>query len=550
MYDFMEYLKEELLLEATGVDQERIKQGKMAFEDSKGNLWKVVPNSWHFSPRYAPNAPKVSTTKKVGAKPIMQMIELPAYTKLVKSVNKWIGNIPDTKAKGIVTIAAKSGNKSMVFGRYINTNIEPAALSNSEFQDAGFGRASTSAEGKSGRLSAQLTANFFLEGAEKKMLSFKGVNTEHFVFNSINVLRSRILENMKSSSISTIRNPRLINETKRFLESLQKTGTAKFDWEKIGDLMSEEDHRKYGIFFVSEIAWPFVVMGAGKSLGGGFPGLSKIEYFAVPTDSTNDEYDSCLKGVQTTGEIGYLFISSKAKLKGAKGANPSAIGKLRKTAKSFTESGTKPNNPFLGTLIPYINDLSDSKAPGASIVMNYSIRELLKINSATIPDPVKFWRLLCILTGWEGNVQMSPSQQKKKLNNFTKEEVDLAKKGILAVQKKFSSGVTLPGIKVAGVIDQTIAGFLQPKQWEKFAQYLPNALCKLVMQGLNHNSSDFKPPYLWQVTLDNTTFSTTGSIHLEAKNLSSGDFKYTFTGGKNVAYNPTRNITWIGYEPL
>ena len=145
---------------------------------------------------------------------------------------------------------------------------------------------------------------------------------------------------------------------------------------------------------------------------------------------------------------------------------------------------------------------------------------------------------------------MTAGEQKKKLAEYSKEEIDAAKKGILAVQKKFASGVTLPKIKVAGVIDQTIAGFLQPKQWEKFAEYLPNALCKLVMQGLNHDSSDFKPPYLWQITLNNTTFSTTGAIHLEAKNLSSGGFKYVFTGGKNVAYNPTRNITWIGYEPL
>jgi hypothetical protein len=553
MLDFIDYHTNAVLSEATGVDKNRILQGKMSFEDKQGNLWKAVPTSWTFSVRYAPNAPQVSTTKKVGAKPTMQMIELPAFVKLAKTVTKWIGTIPATKAKGIVTLAAKCGDKSMVFGRYLSSNTEPSALSNTDFQDAGFGRASTSAteSGKGGRLSAQLTGNFFLEGAEKKMISFKaGVVAEHFVFKNVESLKARILNNMKNSTISTIRNPVLIKETQRFLEELQKTGNSKFDWAKIGDLMTEEDHRKYGIFFVSEIAWPFIVMGAGKSLGGGFPGLSKIEYFAVPTDSTNDEYDSCLKGLQTTGEMGYLFISSKAKLKGAKGANASAIGKLRVAAKAIAASGAKPNNPFLETLLPYINNLSDTSSPGASIVMPYSIREIVKINSSVIPDAVKFWRLLVILTGWAGNNRMTADEQKKKLAKYSKEEIDAAKNGILAIQKKFGSGVTLPGINKQGVIDQTIAGFLQPKQWEKFAEYLPNALCKLVIQGLNHDPSDFKPPHLWQVTLDNTSFSTTGVIHLEAKNLSSGQFKYVFTGGKNVAYNPTRNIAWIGYEPL
>jgi hypothetical protein len=285
-------------------------------------------------------------------------------------------------------------------------------------------------------------------------------------------------------------------------------------------------------------------------LGGGFPGLSKIEYFAVPTDSTNDEYDSCLKGVQTTGEMGYLFISSKAKLNSAKGATPSAIRKLRVASNAIAASGTKPNSPFLATLIPYINNLSDTSSPGASIVMPYSIREIVKISSSVIPDPVEFWRLLVILTGWAGNIRMTADQQKKKLANYSKEEIDAAKNGILAVQKKFASGVTLPGINKQGVIDQTIAGFLQPKQWEKFAEHLPNALCKLVIQGLNHDTSDFKPPHLWQVTLDNTSFSKTGTIHLQANNLSSSQFKYVFTGGKNVVYNPTRNIGWIFYEPL
>ena len=57
MRDFIDWQD---LTEATGVDQERIKQGKMSFEDKKGNLWRADPNGWHFSPRYATNAPKVS----------------------------------------------------------------------------------------------------------------------------------------------------------------------------------------------------------------------------------------------------------------------------------------------------------------------------------------------------------------------------------------------------------------------------------------------------------------------------------------------------------
>ena len=145
MLDFIDYHTNAVLSEATGVDKNRILQGKMSFEDKQGNLWKAVPTGWTFSVRYAPNAPQVSTTKKVGAKPTMQMIELPALVKLAKTVTKWIGTIPATKAKGIVTLAAKCGDKSMVFGRYLSSNTEPSALSNTDFQDAGFGRASTSA---------------------------------------------------------------------------------------------------------------------------------------------------------------------------------------------------------------------------------------------------------------------------------------------------------------------------------------------------------------------------------------------------------------------
>ena len=71
MEDFIQWQE---LSEATGVNKARVNAGEIAFEDSKGTLWRTVPKSWTYSPRYAPNAPKVSTTKKVGAKPTMQMV--------------------------------------------------------------------------------------------------------------------------------------------------------------------------------------------------------------------------------------------------------------------------------------------------------------------------------------------------------------------------------------------------------------------------------------------------------------------------------------------
>lgn len=543
MRDFIDWQD---LTEATGVDKVRISQGAIAFQDTKGNIWKVLPNSWNFSPRHDPKAPTVSTTKKVGAKATMQKVELPAYTKLVKSVKIWVGDGSAATAKGIVTITAKSGNDQIVFGRYLNSANEPRALSNSDFSDKKFNRATA----QGGKLT-QLLADTFLVGSPTQNLVVKDVSVEHYVFKNMNALKSKIIESMKGSSISTIRHPVVVNETKKFLDSLQKTGTGKFDWEKIGSLMNDQDKKKFGIFLVSELGWPFLVMGAGKSIGGGFPGLRTIDFFAVPTDSTNASYDSCLKGTLTTGEKGMVYVSSKAKLKGGKaGARPSAVPMLRETAKKLADAKATPNNPFFATLIPYINNLIVSKSPAASIVMGYGIREIAKIDSGTIPNPVKFWNMICLLTGYESGHQISPKDKQKKIAAYPKEEVDLAKKGILAVQKKFASGVTLPGIKTKGVIDQNIAGSLQPKQWEKFAQYLPDALCKLIIQGLNHDSSDFKPPQLWQVTSDNTAFINDGVAHLEARNLGGGEFKYNFTPGKNPPHDPTRDTTWIGYDPL
>lgn len=34
--------------------------------------------------------------------------------------------------------------------------------------------------------------------------------------------------------------------------------------------MNDEDRKKFGIFLVSEIGWPFIVMGSGKGIGAGF----------------------------------------------------------------------------------------------------------------------------------------------------------------------------------------------------------------------------------------------------------------------------------------
>lgn len=548
MRDFIDWQD---LTEATGVDKDRVQRGLISFQKG-GKIWSVPKEGgWTFSLRYAPNAPKVSTTKKVGAKPVMKMVELPEYAKLVKSVKIWLGNVTAEKAKSIVVIKAKSGSEQIVFGRYYSSTDEPRAINNNDFKDKDYLRAT-----ESGGQMIQLTANEFLVGSPTKTFPYKDEPTEHFVFKNMNQLKSKILENMKASKIATLKNAAVIDETKKFLDLLQKTGTATFNWDRIGKLMNNEDRKKFGIFLVSEIGWPFIVMGSGKSIGAGFPGLRSIDFFGVPVSSSNAGYDSCLKGTLTTGGKGYVWISSKAKLKGGKpGARPSALPMMRETAAALAKSGSKPNNPFFASLMPYINNIIVPKSPGASVVMHYGIREIAGISEGTIPDTIKFWKIICAMNGYQsGNKPKSDEERVKRIKQllsvYKKEEIDQAKKGLLVIQKKFSSGLKLPGIKVAGVIDQSIAGFLQPKQLNQFAQYLPTAFCKLIIQGMNYDTSDFVPPKMWQVTADNSSFITSGTAHLDARYLGGGDFKYHFTPGKNPDHDPTHDTTWIGYDPL
>ena len=551
MHDFMDYLKEELLSEATGVDKIRISQGLISFQDSKSKVWNVLSQGgWLFSPRHAPNAPKVSTTKKVGAKPTMQMIELPEYTKLVKKVKVWVGDVSADKAKAIVVITAKSGNEQIVFGRYLSTDTEPGALNNKDFANAKYLRVSA----KGGKMS-QLTASEFLVGSPTTTIMVEKEGEEKpvelFVFKTANALRTTILNNMKASSLSILKDPIVLDETKKFLDSLMKSGTATFNWERIGKKMNEEDRTKLGIFLVSEVGWPFIVMGAGKSIGAGFPGLRGIDFFGVPTSSTNAAFDSCLKGTLSTGGKGQILVSSKAKLKSSKGAAASAMPKLQETAASFRKSGEKPNNPFVAAMLPYI---TPTNGPSATI-MNFGIYEIAKINKSTIPDAVEFWNFCKAYSGYPGGQSGDSEAQlraksKKLLAKYSKEEIAQGEKALRAVQKKFASGVTLPGIKVAGVIDQLIAGYLQPKQMLMFARYLPHAICKLIAQGLNHDSSDFVPPKMWQVTADNNVFVASGTAQLTARYLGGGDFKYIFTPGKNPPHDPRRETSWLGYDPL
>jgi hypothetical protein len=541
MEDFIQWQE---LSEATGVNKARVNAGEIAFEDSKGTLWRTVPKSWTYSPRYAPNAPKVSTTKKIGAKPTMQMVELPAYEKLVKSVNKWIGDGKAAQAKGVIVITAKDeSGKQIVFGRYLSKDSEPTALDNKDFTAVGFPRAT-----KGGSRLVQLTANQLIAGAPTATWAVHGVPSEHFIFTNLNSLKSKILENMASSGSSSLRNPLVIAETKRFLDAMQKTGNAKYNWNKVGHLMNDEDRRKIGIFLVSELGWPFIVWGAGASIGAGFPGLKKLKLFAVPTGSTNAAYDSCLKGLSPSGEEVYVYVSSKATLGSAKGARGSAIPKL-KNAAAAVKDGAKFNNPFFGAMVPYIKNIG-AGSPGAGIVFGFGIREIAKVSSSVIPDPVRFWNLIVAITGYEAGHPLPADLAAKKLKKYSAEEIDQAKKGILAVQKKFAGGITLPGLRIKGEIDQNIAQFTQPTQWKKFAQYLPHALCKLITQGLNHDSSDITPPSMWQVTADNTIFIDTGAVHLTAKKLDTGNMKLMFDAGKNPAHDPTRDTSWIGIQPL
>ena len=517
------------LPEATGIDSSRVREGKISFEDKAGVTWTAT--QWLFEPRYAKGAPKVSTTMKVGGKSTMQQVERSEYLKLVSQIQNSVGTTDDTKAKGVVVIVLKGSNgKSSNIGMKTSTDTSPKALQNKVLDSIGWQRSDPT-----GAKLSRLTASVLIAGAETGAVVVNGASVNHFMFKTVAGLKSTILKNMANSNFSNLRNPKVIKETGRFLDELASTGTATFDWGKIGNLMNEVDRRKFGIYLVSELGYPFVVW-KGKAIDG-FPGFSKTSFFGVPTDSTNASYDSCLSGVLLTGGKGTLLVSSKTKLKGGSGARGSIFPKTFAMAKNAKdESFTGISNRFLAGLLKYFRAQSSPLGIGANTIFPFVIKDVLKLGSV-VSDPVDLKRKICILTGYNKG-------------SLTKDEMAEVKKSVLAIQKKFAAGFNLPGVGKKAVIEQNAAAYLNQKQWKKFAQYVPHAFCVLVSQGINVDTSDYKGAEGWQISLDNDKFVSDGKVLFFARKLEGSAQRIAVDPGKNPVHDPRRETSWIGFVPI
>lgn len=517
------------LSEATGIDRDRVREGKISFEDKSGTTWTAT--EWLFEPRHDANAPKIATTKSIGSKSSLQRVERPEYLKLIKRAENFVGTTDDSKAKGVVLIVLKGSNgKASNLAMKTTTDTSPKALQNKVLDSIGWQRSDPT-----GAKLSRLTASVLIAGATTGDVMVNGETVKHFMFKNLSNLKSTILQNMAASNFSNLKDPRMVKETGRFLDELASSGSATFNWAKTGNLMNEVDRRKFGIYLVSELGYPFVVW-SGKAIDG-FPGFSKTNYFGVPTDSTNASYDSCLGGVLLTGGKGTLLVSSKTKLKGGAGARGSIMPKTFAMAKKYKDDSFKGiSNRFLALLLKHFRAQSSPLGIGANTIFPFMINDVLKLGSV-IGNPVDLKRKICVLTGYNKGT-------------LSKDEMADLEKAILAIQKKFSSGFSLPGVGVKAVIDQNAAAYLNPKQWKKFAQYVPHAFCVIVSQGINVDTSDYKGSEGWQLSLDNEKFVTDGSVRFFARKLEGSAQRIAVDPGKNPVHDPRRETSWIGFVPI
>jgi len=493
------------IVESKGVSPERISLGDIIFTDRHSNVW--TASEWHYYPRSLD--PKSSN-------------ENPDYTKAVATIQTLVGG-QKKGPKGLVIIKLVDGkNQTKILGRYTTTAEVPSKIGNEEFSQVGYERRTK----KGGQL-FRLTAKEFLQGEQPKPLRVAENNVDHYIFKNQNDLRQRILTNMASSKFQVLTEPAVIKATKEFLDG----GAIKFDWDKVGNLMNQQDRAKFGIYLVSELSYAFWVF-SGRSIGN-FPGCSSIKFFAVPTDSTNTSYDSYLRGV-VKGGVGIvnLMVSSKTVVGSKGGARATILPALNGMARSMSDYSTL-NNKFLAAMLPYFK----TSARGGNTIYPFMVEKVLGLKSK-IPEPVAFWNRLCRFHG-------------KRKGKLTEAEEKLLEKEVLIIQSATASGINLPGIPTKAPLNQNAARYPSPAQWKDFSRYISDIFCSAITFGMNFDgASDMRPIVSWQMNLDIREFARSGLVNFTMKEVSKKAKGMVVDGGKQVAGDPSRDTTWLGARPL
>lgn len=517
-----EGLSEMVISESRGINKDRVDAGEIMVRDAKGVVWQITGYIWN--PRYADKKP----TKKVKGDFVPP--ELPEYLKAVKSASKKIGKLTSS-TKGILLLKlTNSDGKVEYIGKFHTAATAPLKVSNSDIRDAGYERTDKSG----GEFDAGgLNAAHFLKGHRTGGRSANPL----FFFKTREELKNRIISNMKSSNFKLLNNKAMIAAVTDMIDG----GVTKFDWSKFPN-MGLTDKKKFGIFLVSELCYPFYLWD-GKSIGA-FPGLSTINYFAVPVSDTNPGVDSFVYGVDHEGKRVKVVVSSKSTFGSTKGASGSILPKLNSMA---NRAGFVPNNPFLAELLPYFKNTNK----GIPSIYPFAVEKVLKM-TGSIPNPQDLHRRLSILF---------PGPRSSTDKSLTTKQMEQTKAEVQAIQDRLRKGVSLPGVNLRyppnteppgkigdSKIRLTDQQLLEPKNWKTFGRYVSTIFCDFVVMGLNYDTSDFKPADVWQLTLDNNTFVSTGNIMFTAKRLRDvGNPR--INQGKNLRDDPVRTNTWVGMEP-
>lgn len=489
------------LTESQGVTKDRVERGDIMFIDQDSNVWTAT--SWEWFPRY-----------------MVDDKENPDYLKAASMVDAVTGKVTQEKSKGLLMVNIRDGkNNNVQVGKYVTKPEEPSKIENSDMSSLGYKRVTR----KGGQFQT-LSANAFLEGQRVMTVGKR----PHYAFTSLDSLRNRIINNMKSSKFPMLRQEALIKATEKFLDE----GAIKFDWSIVGGLMPDEDRRKFGIYLVSELCYPFWVW-SGRNINN-FPGFSHVRFFLVPESSDNAGYDSYIVGNLIGGGLGKVVVSSKAPSGSGKGARSSILPKLASMANTIP-SYSVLNNKFLHHLLPRFKGIT-GKPKGSRIIYPFMVHDVLGLTS--IKDPVDLWTRICTVYG-------------KRKKGMTSDQLKQTEREVQLIQKSVQGGITLPGIGIKAPLNHNAAKYLLPTQWEDFSRYLSDVFCDAIATGLNHDgASDLKPASIWQIDLNNNSFVKDGTVHFTVKEGGNNVKKVIIDNGKQVAGDPTRNTTWLGMRPL
>lgn len=447
-----------------------------------------------------------------------------------------LGELSDS-VKGVVVVELKRGDEvaePMFIGKFTKKETMPPKIENKEFVKLGFYRGGAKAGEKASELQS-LTSNFFVQGAPTQNLFTDNEYSKiesHYIISSMDKLKELILSNMAKGKFETLKNPAVISATKKFFDS---NCSQPFDWKSIDGIMSMADKRKFSIYLMSELAYPFLLW-SGVAING-FPGFSKCRFFAVPSSSSNPAYDSVVIGYLKEGGKGKAMVSSKSE----EGARPNALIILRNIAKS-TDNYDMLQNKFLVSFLPYVKAAGEDK-PGRKVVYPFGIYECLRISKSDIPDAVAFGSRLCSLS--KGTL---PESEMK----TTQKEVN----AVFAAIKK-NQGVPLPNVnktlpvgKFPNEAQKLLGGQqLNDTTWKEFGLYISFILCKAIDEGLNTNSADFNPPVSWQLNLKTDEFIETGTLTFVAKQGGVSK-KVIFDSSKETPKAACRGRVWLGMRPL